>query len=81
MSKNKSSFKQLPWQDQMEKMKCYLLLNHYPFDNMSKEKKRDFRRIAESYKLDDKHILYKRVRGKQIAGSTQSESKYVFKFC
>ena len=52
----KSAFRLLFWPDQMIKMHEYLIGAKYPFPNMSKEKKRDFRRIAEQYKIINGHL-------------------------
>ena len=48
----------------MLKMKEYLSKGLYPFSDMDKEKKRDFRRISSNYKLED-NLLYKRTRANQ----------------
>ena len=52
----KSALKLLFWPDQMTKMHEYLVGAKYPFPNMLKEKKRDFRRIAEQYKIINGHL-------------------------
>ena len=74
----KSAFKMLFWTDQMVKMEKYLVSGQYPFVNMEKEKKRDFRRIAQQYKMMNGHlnklIVFRRM------GNGGSVSKYTFIF-
>ena len=70
----KSAFKMLFWEDQMIKIAQYLRFGTYPFDNMGREKKRDFRRISKGYKIVDEH-LHKEVVVKRVGKDDEGESK------
>ena len=77
--RHKSAFKLFFWPDQMIKMHEYLIGAKYPFPNMSKEKKRDFRRIAEQYKIINGHLNKLVVfRRKESGGSI---CKYIPRIC
>ena len=44
-----SQYSKLPWFNQMDALLQYHTCGTYPFHNMSKERKRDFRRAAKRY--------------------------------
>ena len=48
----KSAFMLLSFQDRVIKLSNYFKKEQYPFLGMSKEKKRDFRRLAKQFSLD-----------------------------
>lgn len=52
--KNKSRFKCLHFSDQMSLMIHYLREGKLPFDKMSENQRKDFRRMAKNYWYDDK---------------------------
>ena len=52
--RNKSAFMMLSFQDKVIKLRNYFKKEEYPFLGMSKEKKRDFRRLTKQFRLDKK---------------------------
>ena len=50
----KSAFMMLSFEDRIIKLRNYLKKEEYPFQGMSKEKKRDFRRLTKQFSLDQK---------------------------
>ena len=60
--KNKSRFKGLHFSDQMSLMIQYLTQGQLPFDKMSQNQRKDFRKMAKNYAYDDKkQILYRNI--------------------
>ena len=62
--RKKSAFMMLSFQDRVIKLRNYFRKEEYPFLGMSKEKKRDFRRLAKQFSLDknDHFIILKKTR-------------------
>ena len=60
----KSAFMLLSFQDRVIKLRNYFKKEEYPFLGMSKEKKRDFRRLAKQFSLDkdDNFTILKKTR-------------------
>ena len=60
----KSAFMLLSFQDRVIKLRNYFRKEEYPFLGMSKEKKRDFRRLAKQFSLDkeDSFTILKKTR-------------------
>ena len=52
--KNKSRFKCLHFSDQMSLMICFLREGKLPFDKISGNQRKDFRRMAKNYWYDEK---------------------------
>ena len=50
----KSAFMMLSFEDRIIKLRNYFKKEEYPFLGMSKEKKRDFRRLTKQFSLDQK---------------------------
>ena len=60
--KNKSRFKCLHFSDQMHLMIWYLREGQLPFDKMTENQRKDFRKMAKNYSYDDKKDkLYRNV--------------------
>ena len=61
---NKSAFMMLSFQDRVIKLRNYFKKEEYPFLGMSKEKKRDFRRLTKQFSLDneDNFTILKKTR-------------------
>ena len=61
---NKSVFMMLSFQDRIIKLRNYFKKEEYPFLGMSKEKKRDFRRLTKQFSLDkeDNFTILKKTR-------------------
>ena len=62
--RNKSAFMMLLFQDRIIKLRNYFKKEEYPFLGMSKEKKRDFRRLTKQFSLDkeDNFTILKKTR-------------------
>ena len=62
--RKKSAFMLLSFQDRVIKLRNYFRKEEYPFLGMSKEKKRDFRRLAKQFSLDkeDNFTILKKTR-------------------
>ena len=60
----KSAFMMLSFQDRVIKLRNYFRKEEYPFLGMSKEKKRDFRRLTKQFSLDndDNFTILKKTR-------------------
>jgi hypothetical protein len=58
--KSKSTYGLLPWTEQMQAMLLYHTKTQYPFPDMDKEKKRNFRRLASRYLVIDGHLHLKK---------------------
>ena len=60
----KSAFMLLSFQDRVIKLRNYFKKEEYPFLGMSKEKKRDFRRLVKQFSLDedDNFTILKKMR-------------------
>ena len=60
----KSAFMLLSFQDRVIKLRNHFRKEEYPFLGMSKEKKRDFRRLAKQFSLDkeDNFTILKKTR-------------------
>ena len=52
--RKKSAFMMLSFEDRIIKLRNYFKKEEYPFLGMSKEKKRDFRRLTKQFSLDQK---------------------------
>ena len=60
--KNKSRFKCLHFSDQMHLMIRYLREGQLPFDKMTENQRKDFRKMAKNYSYNDKKDkLYRNV--------------------
>ena len=60
--KNKSRFKCLHFSDQMHLMIRYLREGQLPFEKMTENQRKDFRKMAKNYSYDDKKDkLYRNV--------------------
>ena len=60
--KNKSRFKCLHFSDQMHLMIQYLREGQLPFEKMTENQRKDFRKMAKDYSYDDKKDkLYRNV--------------------
>ena len=72
--RHKSAFMMLSFQDKIIKIRNYFKQKEYPFLGMSKEKKRDFRRITKQFKLDkeDNFTILKKTK------ITRSEYIYIY---
>ena len=59
-----SAFMMLSFQDRIIKLRNYFKKEEYPFLGMSKEKKRDFRRLTKQFSLDkeDNFTILKKTR-------------------
>ena len=67
----KSPFMELTFEERVFKMRAYFMDNEFPFENMSKEEKRNFRRLTKQFMLDEdgytiKHKIH--LRRKQADG-------------
>ena len=72
----KSAFMMLSFKERVFKMRNYLTDTTWPFHNMSKEDKRNFRRLSKQFKLDDDgYTLKKKI---QLKRKTVNGKKY---FC
>ena len=62
--RQKSAFMLLSFQDRVIKLRNNFRKEEYPFLGMSKEKKRDFRRLAKQFSLDkeDSFTILKKMR-------------------
>ena len=62
--RKKSAFMLLSFQDRVIKLRNYFRKEEYPFLGMSKEKKRDFRRLTKQFSLDkdDNFTILKKTR-------------------
>ena len=62
--KRKSEFGMLTLEERVHKMRDYLKNNTYPFYNMSKEHKRNFRRLFQIHRLDpdDQYTIQRKVK-------------------
>ena len=62
--RKKSAFMMLSFQDRVIKLRNYFRKEEYPFLGMSKEKKRDFRRLTKQFSLDknDNFTILKKTR-------------------
>ena len=62
--RNKSAFMMLSFQDRIIKLRNYFKKEEYLFLGMSKEKKRDFRRLTKQFSLDkeDNFTILKKMR-------------------
>ena len=62
--RNKSAFMMLSFQDRIIKLRNYFKKEEYPFLGMSKEKKRDFRRLTKQFSLnkEDNFTILKKTR-------------------
>ena len=62
--RKKSAFMMLSFQDRVIKLRNYFRKEEYPFLGMSKEKKRDFRRLTKQFSLDndDHFTILKKTR-------------------
>ena len=60
----KSAFMMLSFQDRIIKLRNYFKKEEYKFLGMSKEKKRDFRRLTKQFNLDkeDNFTILKKTR-------------------
>ena len=73
-SKNrKSQFMELTFEERVLKMRAYFVDKEFPFYNMSKEEKRNFRRLSKQFMMDaDGETLKKKVQLRR------KESKGIF---
>ena len=72
----RSAFMMLPFEERVFKMRSYLTDTTWPFNDMSKEDKRNFRRLSKQFKLDDDgYTLKKKI---QLKWKTVNGKKY---FC
>ena len=64
LGKRKSDFGMLTLEERVHKMRDYLKNNTYPFYNMSKEHKRNFRRLFQIHRIDpdDQYTIQRKVK-------------------
>ena len=56
----KSNFMMLLFKEQVFKMRNYFMDKTYPFFQMSKKDKQNFRRLSKQFKLDDDECMLKK---------------------
>ena len=73
--KNKSRFKCLHFSDQMSLMIRYLTDGQLPFEKMTENQRKDFRRMAKNYSYDEKKDRLYRIVTTRRCHDKESECK------